>query len=130
MKTNSSFQWIGGFLVKKRKKKHQQKQKHNHQNGHSGHRDVETATELSPEIRTVKTPRAKWEDVGGTGLGITALTLSILGFFKWPLLLALLGIVFGVVGGRRGSKAGWWAVGIGAFVLLIRILAVPLLAIF
>lgn len=101
------------------KKKNKQKQ-----------RDTETAAELTPDAHAANASPAKREDVNGTGLGITALTLSLLAFFLFPFLLSFLGIVLGVAGGRRGSTAGWWAVGIGAFVLLIRILAFPILAIF
>lgn len=92
--------------------------------------DEETAAELSPDPSAVQAAETERKDVGGTGLGVTGLVFSIMAFFFWPYLFAFLGIVMGVFGGLRGSASGWWAVGLGALVLLFRILAFPFMAIF
>jgi uncharacterized membrane protein len=93
--------------------------------------DVETAAELSPpSVNPVGTSRTEKKEVDGSGIGVTALILSLLAFFLFPFILSALGIILGIVGAQRGSTAGWWAIGIGAFVLLVRILAFPLMAIF
>ncbi|MCH5583903.1 DUF4190 domain-containing protein [Shimazuella sp. AN120528] len=99
-------------------------------NQNKKHQDTETAAELTPTgVNPVDASREERKE-NGTGIGVTALVLSILGFFLYPFILSVLGIILGIVGGLRGSAAGWWAVGIGAFILLIRILAFPILAIF
>jgi hypothetical protein len=93
--------------------------------------NVETAAELTPpSVNPVDTSRTERKEVDGTGIGVTALILSLLAFFLFPFILSSLGIILGIVGAQRGSTAGWWAIGIGAFVLLVRILAFPLMAIF
>jgi hypothetical protein len=104
--------------------------KHNHR---EKEQDVETASEIAtpPNISRVDTvSRQERREVDGGGIGITALILSLLSFFLFPFILSALGIVLGIVGVQRGSTAGWWAIGIGAFVLLIRILVFPITAIF
>ena len=104
-------------MSKKKKKRHYQ--------------DTETAAELTPSgVNPVDTSHKEEKEVNGTGIGVTALILSLLAFFVFPFVLSTLGIILGVIGGQKGSAAGWWAVGIGALVLLIRILAFPILAIF
>ncbi len=123
IKTKDSFQWIGGFLVaKKKKKQHDQDQGNQYRE--------ETAAELTPESHADRDVDTEREDMGATGLGVTAIILSVLAFFFWPYLFSFLGIILGIVAGRRGSATGWWAVGIGALVLLFRILAFPFMAIF
>lgn len=104
-------------------KKEQKKNKNN--------RDIETAAELTPTgVNPVDNPRREGREVNGTGIGVTALILSLLAFFLFPFVLSTVAIILGIVGGQRGSAAGWWAVGIGALVLLIRILIFPISAIF
>jgi hypothetical protein len=102
--------------------------------GNVENHDTETAAELTPStVNPVDDSRERQtevNEVNGTGIGVTALILSLLAFFMFPFILAATAIVLGIVGARRGSAAGWWAVGIGAFVLIIRILAFPILAIF
>ncbi|WP_028775368.1 hypothetical protein [Shimazuella kribbensis] len=106
--------------------KGQKKQPKHHVEDH----DTETAAELTPStVNPVDNSRNQQEEVSGTGIGVTALILALLAFFLFPFTLAATAIVLGIVGARRGSAAGWWAVGIGAFVLIIRILAFPILAI-
>lgn len=102
------------------------KQKRNKNN-----QDIETAAELTPSgVKPVDDPRIEDRAVNGTGIGVTALIVSLLAFFLFPFVLSTVAIILGIVGGKRGSAAGWWAVGIGAFVLLIRILIFPISAIF
>lgn len=103
-------------------KKKQKKKKNN--------QDIETAAELTPSGVNPDNPRIENREVNGTGVGVTALIISLLAFFLFPFVLSTVAIILGIVGGRRGSSAGWWAVGIGAFVLLIRILIFPISAIF
>jgi hypothetical protein len=93
--------------------------------------DIETAAELTPtDVDAVDDPRREDREANGKGIGITALILSLLALFLYPFMLSIAAIILGIVGGRRGSAAGWWAVGIGAAVLLIRILIFPITAIF
>jgi hypothetical protein len=93
--------------------------------------DIETAAELTPSgTNPVDTSRKEQREVNGMGIGVTALILSLLAFFLFPFVLSTVAIILGIVGGQKGSAAGWWAVGIGVFVLLIRILAFPIFSIF
>lgn len=90
---------------------------------------TETAAEITPEQQVTRNGKDD-RQVEGTGIGVTALILSLLAFFFMPVTLSIAAIIVGFFGARKGSAAGWWAIGIGAFVLLMRILAFPLFVIF
>jgi hypothetical protein len=107
-------------------------QQHNPQDNPRRYDDdlqTETAAEITPDKQHVA-PDDTDRQVEGTGIGVTALILSLLAFFFLPVTLSIAGIIVGFFGVRKGSAAGWWAIGIGAFVLLMRILAFPLFVIF
>ncbi|OCA91127.1 hypothetical protein A8F94_04510 [Bacillus sp. FJAT-27225] len=66
------------------------------------------------------------ENAGTSMLGYIALGLAILSLFFLPVLLGAAGIVLGFLAMRRGqSKAGGWAIGIGAVSLIIGMFIAP-----
>jgi hypothetical protein len=104
---------------------------HRDNQDHGNQYREETAAELTPDSQSAQeAAETEREGMGATGLGVTAIILSVLALFFWTYLFSILGIIIGIVAGRRGSATGWWAVGIGALVLLFRILAFPFMAIF
>lgn len=90
----------------------------------------ELATEVAPvrprlvqnrieEDRDFPDPAEKDRTKAGTGLGMTALILSILSLLFMPVLLAGAGIVIGIIAFMQGSRGlGLWSIGIGAISLL------------
>ncbi|WP_445490393.1 DUF4190 domain-containing protein [Niallia sp. 03133] len=63
---------------------------------------------------------------GGKGIGITALILSIISLFVWPILLGAVSIVLGFMARRRGALSlGTWAISLGAISIIIGIFIAP-----
>ncbi len=98
----------------------------------------ETAAEFAPQ-RPQHMPN-QWADdratvtadnqrvTTGTGLGITALILSILSLLFMPVTLGTVGIVVGIIAFVRGSRGlGSWAIGIGAISLINQFFFAPML---
>lgn len=96
----------------------------------------ELATEVAPvrprliknrieEDRDFPDPAEK-EKKEGTGIGITALILSILSLLFLPVILGIAGIIVGIVAFSRGSRGlGIWAIGIGALSLISQFFFAP-----
>jgi hypothetical protein len=62
----------------------------------------------------------------GTGYGILALILSILGFFFLPVVMGAAGIIIGFIARAKGANAwGGWAIGIGIAAIVISLFARP-----
>ncbi|WP_108670782.1 hypothetical protein [Peribacillus acanthi] len=96
----------------------------------SGRYEEETAAELTaPAIfgRDVDRREAVREEMSaGRGFGYTAIILSILSLFTLPILFGAAGIVLGFLAQRRGAVTlGAWAIGIGAFSIIIGIFILP-----
>ncbi|BAB05119.1 DUF4190 domain-containing protein [Halalkalibacterium halodurans] len=99
--------------------------------------DEETAAELAAPPSSVpfqrdeeeadETEEANMDDAtAGKGVGTFAIVLSILSLFFLPILLGASGIVIGYVSRRYGARAlGNWAIGIGAFSILMTVLFSP-----
>ncbi|MBA4603138.1 DUF308 domain-containing protein [Thermoactinomyces mirandus] len=91
--------------------------------------DEEVAQEVSPNPVTMRDHkgegRENGKEAGGSGLGITALILSILAFFVWPFVLSIAGIVVGIFAVRRKSTLGWWAVAVGIVALIMALFLFP-----
>lgn len=92
----------------------------------------ETAAELSPYTRPLRTlgefDAERRETPSASGLGITALILSILSLLFMPITFGLAGVIMGIFSYVRGSKGlGLWAVGLGAITLINQFFLVPLL---
>lgn len=63
----------------------------------------------------------------GTGLGVTALIISILSLLFMPITLGAAGIVIGILAFVRGSRGlGMWAIGIGALSLINQFFFAPM----
>lgn len=91
----------------------------------TGGYNEETAAEIAEPL-TLRTKDSDREQTGaGTGLGLTALALSILSLFVFPVLLGIAGIVLGFVARRRGAASGSWAIGIGALSLILGLFILP-----
>lgn len=96
----------------------------------------ETAAEVAPNMGRVhrddqvqRVERMEEKEEGSTGLGWTALVLSIISLFVFPVLLGTVGIITGFMAFRRNSRAlGAWAMIIGAFSILISLFLAPLFA--
>lgn len=92
----------------------------------------ETSAEITPPM-TYNATRPVTSDVGrdrevvgGKGIGITALIISILSLFVMPIILGIVGIVLGFVARRRGASAlGTWAITLGAISIIIGIFIAP-----
>ncbi len=62
----------------------------------------------------------------GRGAGYTALALSVISLFIFPVLLGAAGIIVGFVARRRGAAAlGSWAIGIGIASVAINLFFAP-----
>lgn len=95
-------------------------------------RDEEFAQDLAPtpplgvtereENRTENNARTA---ENGRGWGITSIVLSVLSFFLMPYLLAVAGIIVGIISVRRGSTLGWWGIAVGVVALIIVTIALP-----
>lgn len=101
----------------------------------------ETAAEVAPTIRgnrtdDVLTPveadnragnvEATEEEAGGTGLGWTALVLSIVSLFFLPILTATVGVVTGYFAYRNGARTlGMWSIAIGLFSIVMGLFFTP-----
>ncbi|UTI41743.1 DUF4190 domain-containing protein [Niallia sp. RD1] len=93
----------------------------------------ETSAEITPPMTYNATTRPVTSDVGrdrevvgGKGIGITALLISILSLFVMPIILGIVGIVLGFVARSRGASAlGTWAISLGAISIIIGIFIAP-----
>jgi hypothetical protein len=87
----------------------------------------ETAAELAEPVPLVhRRERDHLGAEGGTGVGLTALALSILSLFVMPILLGIAGIIVGFFARRRGATGlGAWAIGIGVVAVIIGIFITP-----
>jgi hypothetical protein len=66
------------------------------------------------------------EKAGGTGLGWTALVLSIISLFFLPLLTASVGVITGFFAYRNGARTlGMWAIAIGLFSVVMGLFFTP-----
>ncbi|PJW22074.1 DUF4190 domain-containing protein [Geobacillus thermodenitrificans] len=84
----------------------------------------ETAAEIAEPIR--RRDERNEERAGGAGIGWTALALSIIALFMWPILLGAAGIIVGFIARRRGAETlGAWAIGIGVIAILVRLFIMP-----
>lgn len=64
----------------------------------------------------------------GTGIGWLALALSVIGLFFLPIIMGIAGIIVGFIARGQGARGlGAWAIGIGAAVILLRLVAYPFL---
>lgn len=93
----------------------------------------ETAAELSPYTQPLRTLSDKKDEqrdepATGSGLGITALILSILSLLFMPITLGTAGVITGIMAYVRGNKGlGLWAIGLGAITLINQFFLAPLL---
>lgn len=86
----------------------------------------ETSAEIAPPIRFNGRERRVEREEGGKGIGVTALILSILSLFFWPIILGIVGIVMGFMARRRGAiTLGSWAISLGAISIIIGIFIAP-----
>ncbi|MGE5703677.1 MAG: DUF456 domain-containing protein, partial [Clostridia bacterium] len=92
----------------------------------------ETSAEIAPPLRTplvndAHDPKPD-EQATGTGLGMTAIGLSILSLFILPYLTAPVGIVLGYMAFRRNTRTlGLWSMIIGALSLIGALVVYPYL---
>ena len=102
--------------------------------GYNPNQREETAAEIAAPVNLGRNQGEDSRDrqgnmdreAGGSMLGFTGLALSILSLFFLPVLLGIAGIVLGFMAMRRGSsKAGGWAIGIGAVSLIIGMFITP-----
>ena len=67
------------------------------------------------------------ENTAGKGIGSLAIILSILSLFFMPMFLGISGIVLGFMARFAGARSfGNWAIGIGAFSLILTLFFSPL----
>jgi hypothetical protein len=101
----------------------------------------ETAAEVAPTFRGNRTDEALTadetdnrggnvetteEEAGGTGLGWTALVLSIVSLFFLPILTATVGVVTGFFAYRSGARTlGMWSIAIGLFSIVMGLFFTP-----
>ncbi|MDQ0416287.1 hypothetical protein J2Z48_000451 [Croceifilum oryzae] len=108
----------------------------------SVHDDVEIAQEvgISPPGYSMRTERTRHEGVSDefketkgsriptlAKLGMASILISILSFFIIPFILAPIGIVLGVLALRYDDRLGWYGIGIGAVVLILTTLILPMM---
>ncbi|SFX28767.1 hypothetical protein SAMN04487866_103163 [Thermoactinomyces sp. DSM 45891] len=106
------------------------------------HDDVEIAQEvgISPPGYSVRTERTRNDRVSDdlketkgprtptlAKLGIASILISILSFFIIPFILAPIGIVLGVLALRYDDRLGWYGIGMGAVVLVLTTLILPMM---
>ncbi len=91
--------------------------------------DEEYAAEaVDPNLITRRGTRDDRGTATGTGMGWLALALSIIGLFFLPIVMGIAGIVVGFIARGQGAKGlGAWAIGIGAAVIIIRLVFAPFL---
>lgn len=66
------------------------------------------------------------EEAGGTALGWTAIVLSIIALFFFPLLLGTVGAITGFFAYRNGARAlGMWSIAIGLFAIVMGVFFIP-----
>lgn len=87
----------------------------------------ETAAEIAAPV-TVNRREVRTEDTAGEGggvLGLSALALSILSLFVFPVLFGAAGIILGFIARSRGAASGTWAITVGAISLILGIFVLP-----
>ena len=99
------------------------------ENNLEGDAGLETAEELADPVPTREMPRDEVRNEG-SGLGTPALILSVLSLLLLPFILAPAGIILGIIGGIRGSRLGWWAVGVGVFSIIVNLAAAPYMRVY
>lgn len=97
--------------------------------------EEETAAEITPELRrpsstpevdSENSPELEQEEVGRTALGWTALILSIMALFFFPVLLGSAGAITGFFAYRNGARTlGMWSIAIGILALLMGLFFIP-----
>jgi hypothetical protein len=87
----------------------------------------ETAAELTgSRPKNFKTNDNSEKSTAGTGIGITALVVSIISLFMMPVFLGIVGIVLGFIARGRGARSlGSWAIGVGALSIVVGIFIMP-----
>jgi hypothetical protein len=87
----------------------------------------ETSAELAEPLtlRTNGAFNSERKESTGTGIGLSALALSILSLFVFPVLFGIAGIILGFVARKRGASSGSWAMGIGAVSLILGLFILP-----
>ncbi|WEG14254.1 DUF4190 domain-containing protein [Pullulanibacillus sp. KACC 23026] len=84
------------------------------------------AEAVDPDLITRRDIEA--DDATSTGLGWLALALSIIGLFFLPIVMGIAGIIVGFIARAQGARGlGAWAIGIGAAVIILRLVAYPFL---
>jgi hypothetical protein len=97
---------------------------------------VEAAEEVADPVPTTKVEEGRAEadrreeGTEGSWLGTLAIVLSVLSLLLVPYILAPAGIVLGIISGTRKNQLGWWAVGVGAFSLIVNLAAAPYLRLY
>lgn len=99
--------------------------------------DEETAQELTPELQRPSTPSPLEEErktnpeveqaeIGRTALGWTALVLSVMALFFFPVLLGSAGAITGFFAYRNGARTlGMWSMALGILAILIGLFFIP-----
>lgn len=91
---------------------------HDYKPGNKQGNDEEYATEIVPE-----TVEDRDRDDVISMYGWIGVSLSVLSFLIWPLLLSVAGIIFGFISRTKGADTlGNIAIGIGVVALLVRFL--------
>lgn len=87
----------------------------------------ETAAEIAAPVTLNRRKTSDNADVkeGGGAIGLSALALSILSLFVFPVLFGGAGIILGFIARGRGSATGTWAITIGAISLILGIFILP-----
>ena len=96
----------------------------------------ETAAEVTPgaadlernEENTIaqEQTRDNTDEIEGRGMGIFALTLSLLSLLFLPVLLGAAGIIVGFIARQRGANAlGNWAIAVGAISIVVTLFLAP-----
>jgi hypothetical protein len=84
----------------------------------------EAEVENSEQIHNIETMEE--QEAGGTGLGWTALVLSIVSLFLMPILLASIGVITGFFAYRNGARTlGMWSIAIGLFSIVLGLFFTP-----
>lgn len=81
--------------------------------------DAEISQEVTPDTAWVEKTSVEKSNSGAGALGFVSLALSILSFFFLNYFLAPAGIILGVVGVKRGSSLGWWAIVLGVLAIVV-----------
>jgi hypothetical protein len=90
--------------------------------------DVEAASELAEPVRRYNWRNRRKEGASdGRTMGIIALVLSLISFFLLPFLFGSVGIILGVFAAARGSRVGWWALGLSIIAIAMSMIITPIM---